>query len=478
MEYLPITVHLAEKKCLIVGGGQVALRKLEHLLHAGAKVDMIALQFEPGIVELAQQHPIELFKERFDEQDLQKYYLIVAATDDNELNKTISHKAQHAKVWVNVVDDLELSSFLMPAIIDRSPLLVAVSTGGVSPVLARIIREKIEWLLPKSLSGLLGKLKDFRPKIKKKYSTLKDKRGFSEWFIEQSIQQDITQYQDFDDLVSLYEGKYKQKGKVYLIGSGPGDPELLTLKALKIMQKADVVLHDALVSDDILSLVRKDAIKVNVGKRANKHSKHQQEINQLLIEYGQQDLSVVRLKGGDPFIYGRGGEELETLVEHSIEFEVVPGITAASGCATYAGIPLTHRDHSQTVLFITAHCKNSAQTLDWAMISKTHQTVAIYMGLLRNEEISTQMILNGRDPKTPVAIIENGTTAKQRVVTGSLDHLSDIVTKHYISSPALIIIGEVAQFATKLAWFKQSQLIISDEQDEQGIQEYQYQEAI
>jgi uroporphyrin-III C-methyltransferase/precorrin-2 dehydrogenase/sirohydrochlorin ferrochelatase len=247
--------------------------------------------------------------------------------------------------------------------------------------------------------------------------------------------------------------------KVYLVGGGPGDPDLLTIKALKLLQKAEVVLYDALISPEILNLVNPSALLVSVGKRANNHSKKQHEINQLLVKYAKQKRGVVRLKGGDPFIYGRGGEELQALIAAGIDFEVVPGITAASGCASYAGIPLTHREHSQTVMFVTAQCKNSQENIDWTSIARQNQTVVVYMGLLKNDVLARQLIAYGRCPNTPVAIIENGTTSAQRVITGTLGCLTEMVEEQQVISPALMIIGEVVALAHQLDWYPNNQLI-------------------
>ncbi|GAA4365262.1 siroheme synthase CysG [Kangiella marina] len=459
MEYFPITVRLQEQQCLIVGGGEIASRKLKSLLKAHAKVSLVATEFNAEVRELAKEHQLTLYQQPFDESLVKGNYLIVAATDNNALNREVSVLARQHNIWINVVDDLELSTFIMPAIVDRSPLLVAVSTGGVSPVLARKIREKLEWILPNNLGGLLQRLKDFRPKVKKKFRDLKAKRTFSEWYIENAIEKPDTLSRDFDETVATYEGISDDRGKVYLVGAGPGDPELLTLKALKVLQKADIVLHDALVSEAILELVRRDATLVNVGKRAKKHSVVQEETNQLLVNYAQQGLSVVRLKGGDPFIYGRGGEELEHLVAASVNYEVIPGITAASGCSSYAGIPLTHREHSQTVMFITAHCKQSEDTLNWKSLAREQQTVVVYMGLLRNEVLVEQLMKHGRAGHTPIAVIENGTLPLQRVVTGRLQDLPSLVKQHQVVSPSIIVIGEVTALANKLSWFEHSKLL-------------------
>jgi len=347
-------------------------------------------------------------------------------------------------------------------LIDRSPLLIAISTGGIAPVLARKIREKIEWLLPRNLGFLLKNLQGFRDQIKSRYQDFSTKRSFYEWFVEKTIDSQVSEDDDFVTIAQRYESTEQTKGKVYLVGSGPGDPDLLTLKALKILQKADVVLHDSLVSKEILDLVRRDAEFISVGKRARKHSVQQAEINKLLTLHANKGLKVVRLKGGDPFIFGRGAEELEHIVKDGIDFEVIPGITAASGCSTYAGIPLTHRDHSQTVMFITAHCKDSKDCLDWQSIAKHQQTLAVYMGLMRNEILRDKLIEFGRLPSTPVALIENGTRDNQRVIIGTLADLPAMVEEHQVVSPALIVIGEVVSLAQELTWFEAGTHIVHE----------------
>ena len=460
MDYLPITLNLVGKTCLVVGGGQVALRKTKALLKAKGEVKLVAPEVLPEISDLVRNNSLDIFKKRFTDDDLEGVDLIIAATNDLEVNAYISQLAQSKNIWVNVVDELEHCSFITPAIIDRSPLLIAISTGGIAPVLARKIREKIEWILPHNLGVLLNNLVGFREKIKARYQSFSTKRSFYEWFVEKSIDSQINENETFSTLAQSYESNEKQIGKVYLVGAGPGDPDLLTIKALKILQKADVVLHDSLVSKDILELVRRDAEFISVGKRARKHSVQQAEINQLLVEHAQKGLKVVRLKGGDPFIFGRGAEELEHIIQEGIDFEVIPGITSASGCSTYAGIPLTHRDHSQTVMFITAHCKDSKDCLDWTSIAKHQQTLAVYMGLMRNEILRDKLIEYGRLPTTPVALIENGTRVNQRVVIGTLAELPNMVLEHQVVSPSLIVIGEVVSLATELAWFNGGKHII------------------
>ncbi|TQV71481.1 uroporphyrinogen-III C-methyltransferase [Aliikangiella marina] len=462
MDYLPITVQMKSRHCLIVGGGEVAARKLKHMLHADAKVTLVSPEYTDEVLEIAEKHEIRLVHEVFSPEHINGFYLVIAATDDRMVNRQVSIAAQQQNIWVNVVDDLELSTFIMPAVIDRSPLLIAISSSGVAPVLARKIREKIEWLLPDALGSLLERLKLLRPKVKKKFSSLKEKRSFSEWYIESAIQDSKVLEKNEDSILEFYQQQHKPEGIVYLVGAGPGDPELLTIKSLKIIQKADVVLYDALVSQEILQRVRKDATLVHVGKRAKCHYVHQDQTNQMLVDYAQQGLSVVRLKGGDPFIFGRGGEELQFLTQHNIRYEVVPGITAAAGCAAYSGIPLTHRDHAQSIRFVTGHEKSSKNSLDWNSLAQAGQTLVFYMGLMRNQQITDSLIKHGRNPSTPVALIEKGTTKNQRTVIGQLNELPQLVEKYEIKSPSLIVVGEVAELANELDWFKDGELISSN----------------
>ncbi len=467
MEYFPITVQMKDRLCLIVGGGEIAARKLKHLLKANSRIVMVSYEFSEEINQLAKDNPILLIQRSyseaiFDLAILEHLYLIIAATDDPKINQQVSQNAQARTIWVNVVDDLQLSTFIMPAVIDRSPLLIAVSSSGVSPVLSRMIREKIEWLLPKSLGLLLEKLHILRPLVKKKFNNIKQKREFSEWLLE-GVLKDENQLSK-DSVIWFDEYKKSlnksQQGKVYLVGAGPGSADLLTVKALKLLQKADIVLYDALVSDEILDCIRRDATLISVGKRAGSHSVLQQQTNQMLVDYAKQGLSVIRLKGGDPFIFGRGGEELQVLVEQAIEFEVVPGITAASGCASYAGIPLTHRDFSQSVRFVTAHEKDNGENIDWPGLAIKNQTLVFYMGLMSNQKISQSLIKQGLSANTPTAIIQQGTNAQQRVLITQLSNMTNAVNYYKIKSPSLIIIGHVVHFATKLNWFKQGELII------------------
>ena len=456
MDYLPVTLQLEDRHCLIVGGGSVAARKLRHLRRAGAKVTLVSLAFGGEVQRLASEHNLTLIKGEFEIEHLEGVYLVIAATNDETANQFVSRAAQEHSVWVNVVDNLELSTLIMPAVVDRSPLLIAISTGGVSPVLARKIREKLEWLLPTKLGELLTRLKILRPQLKKKFSEFGQRREFTEWLIESAIANPDVLEQSDSQWLSDYEQGGSELGKVWLVGAGPGSADLLTVKALKLLQKADVVLHDSLVSDEVLEQVRRDARLIPVGKRANRPSVKQETINSLLIEHARKGQRVVRLKGGDPFIFGRGGEELQALRAANIDFEAVPGITAAAGCAAYAGIPLTHRDHSQSLTFLTAHGKASVDRLNWRSLAREQQTLVVYMGLMRNQILANNLIRHGRAPSTPCAIIENGARPEQRVVLGSLAQLPEMVEQRQLKSPALIVIGEVARLAEELSWYQRN----------------------
>ncbi len=470
MEYLPVNVQLSGRKCLLVGGGEVAARKLRMLLSAHACVTLVSPDICEEIAVLEQQNQVTLIRETFSQALLQNCYLVIVATDELMLSRRVSVAAQQLNIWVNVADNQELSTFILPAIINRSPLMVSVSSSGVSPVLARKVREQIEWLLPASLPGLLNKLKSFRPLIKSRLSSFKEKRSFSEWFIEKALSEAVEPQATPEHLINEFRQTSPVQGKVYLIGAGPGSADLLTVRALRLLQKADVVLYDALVTQEVLDCVRKDAKLVHVGKRCGNHFVPQDKTSQMLRDYAQKGLSVVRLKGGDPFVFGRGGEELQYLSCHQIAFEVVPGITAASGCAAYAGIPLTHRLLSQSVRFITGHgrnegsdtAKNDKPAIDWESMLADNQTLVFYMGLVKTNEIASSLIRVGKKADTPVAVIENGTTEQQRVVTGQLSELPAIVIENNIQSPALIIVGEVTRLANQLSWFKQSEYFDTD----------------
>ncbi|ELQ6170773.1 uroporphyrinogen-III C-methyltransferase [Cronobacter dublinensis] len=454
MDHLPIFCQLRNRACLLVGGGDVAERKARLLLEAGATLTVNALAFAPQFEAWAEQGMLTLAPGAFDARLLDECWLVIAATDDDEVNNAVSDAAEARRIFCNVVDAPKQASFIMPSIIDRSPLMVAVSSGGTSPVLARLLREKLEALLPQHLGKVAGYAGQLRRRVKQTFSSMSERRRFWEKFfvndrLAQSLANDdeqaVTRITD-----TLLNEPLDDRGEVVLVGAGPGDPGLLTIKGLQQIQQADIVVYDRLVSDDIMNLVRRDADRVFVGKRAGFHCVPQEEINQILLREAQRGKRVVRLKGGDPFIFGRGGEELETLCEAGIPFSVVPGITAASGCSAYAGLPLTHRDYAQSVRLITGHLKNGGE-FDWHNLAAEKQTLVFYMGLNQAAAIQEKLIEHGMDPAMPVALVENGTSVKQRVVTAELTGLGALAQQ--VESPSLIIVGRVVALRDKLNWF-------------------------
>jgi uroporphyrin-III C-methyltransferase/precorrin-2 dehydrogenase/sirohydrochlorin ferrochelatase len=455
---------LRGRRVLVVGGGDVAERKVRMLLDTGARVAIVAGELTPWLEKRARAADGGLTHRgtHFADTQLDDVVLAVAATDDRELNARVAAAAAARNRLANVVDDAELSSFIVPAIVDRSPVVIAVSTGGVAPVLARLIRERLESLVDESFGTLATVLARWRARIRAALPDLAARRRFYESVIRGLVAARVRAgrvaeaERALEALIAAARTSHATlpgAGSVALVGAGPGDPGLLTLNALRALQEADVILHDRLVSDEVLALARRDADRIRVGKEAGAHSVPQARINELMIEHARAGRRVVRLKGGDPFIFGRGGEELEALRAARIEYEVVPGITAAIACAAYAGIPLTHRSHAQSLRLITAHCGDSMDTLDWASVARERQTLVFYMGASRLAVIGERLIEHGRDASTPVAIIENGSRNDQRVTATTLAQLSDVAARGKIRSPALTIVGEVAALADQLAWF-------------------------
>ena len=456
MQYLPIFTKLDNKPVLVVGGGEVALRKCRAFLKARADVTLVAPWFCDELKEHAQNNDVTLIDAFFDESHLDGKMLVIAATDNDDVNNNVFELANARNVFVNVVDDQPKCTFIFPSIVDRDPITIAISSAGTAPVLARRLREKLETLIPQHIGPLASLVGSFRDKVKQRFTSFADRRQFWEGVFDSSV---VSKVQTGDtaaasvQLEQLLDTKLVPEGEVYVIGAGPGDPELLTLKALQLMQQADVVVYDFLVSDEIMELVRRDADLICVGKRLGDHSVVQEDTNQMLVDLAKQGKKVCRIKGGDPFIYGRGGEEVQVLAANNVNYQIVPGITAAAGCSAYAGIPLTHRDHAQAIQFVTGHCKKDGQELDWQSLAKPNQTLAIYMGVIKSPHIQAQLLKHGRGADTPVAIIENGTRKNQRVVTGKLGELADLIERHSIISPALLIIGEVASLHEELHWF-------------------------
>jgi uroporphyrin-III C-methyltransferase / precorrin-2 dehydrogenase / sirohydrochlorin ferrochelatase len=458
MQYLPIFLRSNDANCLVVGGGEVAARKIETLLKADAKVTVVSPELCPTVQALASSNRIVHEQRPYVLSDLDGRELVFAATDNLNVNRTVSEEAQRHNVPVNVVDQPALCSFIMPSIIDRSPVIVAISTGGSAPVLARLLRARLETMIPSGYGELALLMQSAREKVKAKFSGPM-RRRFWESVVTGSIAERIFEGKRdaaIDALENLIDDPagVSDTGEVYLVGAGPGDPDLLTFRALRLMQQADVIVYDRLVAPALVALCRKDAQRIYVGKQRDQHTVEQKDINQLLIDLAQSGKRVCRLKGGDPFIFGRGGEEIEQLAELGINFQIVPGVTAASGCAAYAGIPLTHRDYAQQCVFVTGHMKDGKLDLPWQSLAQPQQTIVVYMGLHSLEEFTAKITQAGLSEQTPIAIIERGTTPEQRVLTSTLKDVSKKVTEVDIESPALAIVGEVVGLRARYAWFE------------------------
>ena len=452
MDYFPIFLKLRGARVLVVGGGEVALRKIRLLSRAGAHIEVIAREVHAEIVAAS---GVRHLGASFAPEQVKGCRLVIAATDDPTLNRAVAAAADAQNIPVNVVDDPAPSSFISPSIIDRSPVLVAVSTSGSTPVLARRLRERIEALLPEGTGRLAAFMQVSRERIQSLAMPLR--RRIWEAFLdspgaERALAGDSAAA--VSELEKITKGTART-GEVYLVGSGPGDPDLLTFRALRLMQQADVVLYDRLVSATILERVRRDAERIFVGKGPKQHEFSQEEINALLVKLAKQGKRVLRLKGGDPFIFGRGGEEIETLAEHGVAFQVVPGITAASGCAAYAGIPLTHRDYAQACVFVTGHAqKDGTLNLNWDQLTRPGQTVVIYMGLASLPQLCAKLVEHGLSRDWPAALVEEGTSVKQKVVTGTLGTLPGKVEQAGIQGASLVIVGEVVKLRERLNWYR------------------------
>ena len=456
MDIFPISLKLQQQPCLIVGGGHIAYRKALLLAKAGAKIDVLAPEIDDSLLQLVQQSQGQYVQDVFSSSTaLRHYRLVIAATDNNRVNQQVFAACEAENVLVNSVDDPPHCRFMVPAIIDRSPLVISVASNGTSPVLSRQIRTQLESSIPHGMGKLAEFSGQWRAAVKQKIVNPEERRIFWEELYASPLKEQV-----FNDNLDAANQSIQHalvewqtpKGEVYLVGAGPGDPELLTLKALRLMQQADVVIYDRLVSAPILELCRRDAEKVYVGKARSNHAVPQEGINALLVKYAQAGKRVCRLKGGDPFIFGRGGEEIQELYEAGVSFQVVPGITAASGCAAYAGIPLTHRDCAQSVRFLTGHLKEGSPELPWSELVYENQTLVLYMGLVGLESICAKLIAHGQRADMPVALISKGTTPEQKVVVGTLANIASKVEQHQIQAPTLTIIGEVVNLREQLKW--------------------------
>ena len=459
MRFLPLCFDLKDRTVVLAGGGEKALRKGRLLARAGARLRVSASDVCPELQQLACDSGGEVLNRGFVAADLQGSTLAVGASDDDAENAAVSAAARAAVIPVNVVDQPDLSDFVFPAIVDRDPLLIAISSGGAAPVLARMLRARIESIVPNAFGTLAGIASRARAAVHARLPSGTQRRRFWERVLQGPVAElafagkSAESQALLDRLLQEEDPEAAAVGEVYLVGAGPGDPDLLTFRALRLMQQADVVLYDRLVSNEILEMVRRDADRIYVGKARSAHAVPQEDINQMLLRLALEGKRVLRLKGGDPFIFGRGGEEIELLAEHGVPFQVVPGITAASGCASYAGIPLTHRDHAQSVRFVTGHLKDGSAGLDWAQFQNPAETLVFYMGLTGLAEICQGLVSHGRRADTPVALVQQGTTLNQRVICGTLANIVERVAAESVRPPTLIIVGDVVQLHAKLSWF-------------------------
>lgn len=463
MAYLPIFVDVTRKPCLVVGGGTVAARKTQRLLQSKAEVTVVAPALCSELGALVAGGALRHLERQFASQDLRGCLIVVAASDDPDLNRRVSRLARDQGILANVVDAPELCTFIMPSIVDRDPVQIAIGTGGASPVLARLLRARLETLIPSSYGGLARLMGAFRERVKVRFPNKGDRRRFWENVLSGPVAELLFSGRENMALSYLQEvldsatHDRQTIGEVYLVGAGPGDPDLLTFRALRLMQQADVVLYDRLVAPEIVALARRDAERLYVGKERDSHTVPQTEINQALIKLAREGKRVLRLKGGDPFVFGRGGEEIERLSQHGIPFQVVPGITAASGCACYAGIPLTHRDYAHSCVFVAGHLQDGCLDLHWGSLIQSKQTIAVYMGLHGLELLCEGLVEHGMSPAMPAALVERGTTPQQRVVCATLESLPEQVRLYKVQAPTLVIVGEVVKLRERLAWFESTQ---------------------
>ena len=464
MKYFPFFLQLDQLPCLIVGGGSVAERKLDLLIKAKADITVISLEFSDYILDLAKTHNIRCVKKEYSNKILEenKYNFVISATNDVSLNERVAKDCKKYNIIVNVVDQPEICDFIFPSILERGDITVAVSTGGASPVLARVLRTKLETMVPGSYGKLAEIVSANRIRVREKMKRFSSNKIFWEKmlngkFLELVLSGKTDEAKSFlDEQIENFDEDIANQGEVYLVGAGPGDPDLLTFKALRLMQQADIALYDRLVHPSIVDLIRRDATKIYVGKERDNHVVRQEEINELLVKYAKEGKKVLRLKGGDPFIFGRGGEEIETLADEKVAFQVVPGITSASGCSTYSGIPLTHRDYAQSCIFVTGHLKKGKLELDWEKLIQENQTIVFYMGLVSIDIICEQLIQHGLSELTPCALIQQGTTNTQKEYISILKDMPRVVKTKKPKAPTIFIIGGVVALRDKLKWYSTS----------------------
>lgn len=459
MDFLPIFFDVRSRPCLVVGGGEVAARKVDLLVRANAAITVVAPELGRSLARYRDAGRLTHHAREFRPEDIDGCTLVIAATDDGALNGEVSRRCRERAIPVNVVDAPELCSFIVPSIVDRSPVIVAVSSGGAAPVLSRLLRTRLETMLPAAYGRLALLAEAFRDRVKRRFGTLAQRRRFWEEALQgpvaelvltgreraAKIAMEVALQQDTPGSLSV--------GEVYLVGAGPGDPDLLTFRALRLMQQADVVVYDRLVAPAILDFAHRGAERIYVGKASGEHSVPQEQINRLLVRLARDGKRVLRLKGGDPFIFGRGGEEADALADAGIAFQIVPGVTAASGCAAYAGIPLTHRDCAHSCVFIPGHLKDGGE-LNWRALAEPRQTLVVYMGLHALGSICERLIDAGLSAATPAALVQDGTLQSQRVLIADLASLPAKAAEVTMRPPTLLIIGEVVRLHERFAWFE------------------------
>ena len=458
MSHLALFAQMTGHSSLVVGAGQVAARKIKALLRAKAPVVVVAPVACPSICELAEAGQLEHKAREFKDTDLDGVFLVVIATDDQALNDRIAQQALDGGHLVNAAHNAQLGNVLLPSVIHRDPVQVAIATDGASPVLGRLLRNDLESRIPGAFGRLAALVEEFRRLARERFNKRRDRRRFWEAVLTGPIAEQVLAGEEAEARaalqITLEKGEVPDAGEVYLVGAGPGDPDLLTFRALRLIQQADVVVYDRLVSQPIMALLRQDIEKIYAGKERNKHAIAQESINALLVRLAREGKRVLRLKGGDPMVFGRGGEEISTLMQEGIPFQIVPGITAANGCASYAGIPLTHRDWAQACIFVTGHLKDGTVNLNWDMLAHPNQTLVFYMGLAGCLEICQQLIAHGLSAETPAALITRGTTPDQEVLCGSLSDLPTLVQSRQVVPPTLIVVGEVVRLREQLRWYQ------------------------
>ena len=457
MDYFPVSLRLTDQPVLLVGGGTVGLRKARLLLRAGATLTVVAPTIEKELESALAEFGGVWQASAYRETDVHGKKLVIAATPDRKVNREVYEHASALNIPVNVVDDPSLCTFIVPSIVDRSPVTIAINSAGSSPVLARILRSRIETLVPAEYGRLAAWAGRMRARIKTAIGDESQRRHFWERVLEGPVAEQVLAGNEEaagQTLAAALDDFDGVSGEVYLIGAGPGDPDLMTFKALRLLQKADVVLYDRLVNPAIVDMARKDADRYYVGKQRADHAVPQDQINQWLVDLARAGRCVARLKGGDPFIFGRGGEEIARLTENRIPFQVVPGVTAASAAACYGGIPLTHRDHAQSVRFVTGHTRDGKLVHDWASMQSPAETLVFYMGLVGLPIICEELQRHGRAPHTPIALVEKASTPEQRVLIGTLATMTSVVEREQPSAPTLIVVGDVVSLHNDLQWFR------------------------